>query len=260
MVFLSIAQKGELTMKCVVLAAGYATRLYPLTKEVPKALLPVAGRRILERILDKVAPIAAIDEVHIVSNHKFSEAFSQWATAFDFPKKLTVLDDGTTGNDNRLGALGDLQFALERIGMEQDLLVLAGDNLFEFALTDFVEYFCQKNCDIIAAHELTDLRRLQGSGIVELASDGQVLSFEEKPDKPRTNWAVPPIYLYQKDTLPLITQYLAEGNNPDAPGNFIPWLISIKPVYAFRFTGERYDIGTLECYQEAQEVFKEKVR
>ena len=244
-------------MKCVLLAAGYATRLYPLTKNMPKSLLPVGNRTILERILEKVERVDEIDEVVIVSNARFYEQFESFVRSYRkrSAKRFSVLNDGTTDNDNRLGAIADLKLAIDRTGIDEDTMVLAGDNLFDFGLDDFARFFRQKKADCITSHRLEDLAELRRTGVVELSADFRVLSFQEKPAEPKSTWAVPPFYLYRRETLPLVAEYLASGENPDAPGHFVPWLAARLPVYAFTFEGRRYDIGNLESYEEAKRAF-----
>lgn len=242
-------------MKCLILAAGYATRLYPLTKETPKPLLEVAGKSILERLLDKIGVIDAIDHVYVVTNSRFAQSFHKWVRQYDYSKPLTIIDDGTTSNENRLGAIGDIQYTLEQTKLADDLMILAGDNLFDFDLGDFEQFFQEKNADVITAYEIDDIELQRRVGIIELDSSARVLSFEEKPQQPKSPWGVPALYIYKQETLPLIRKYLEEGNNPDAPGHFVPWLIKHKPIYAFQFEGQWYDIGTFESYEEAQAVF-----
>ena len=242
-------------MKCLILAAGYATRLYPLTKETPKPLLEVAGKSIFERLLDKISVIDTIDHVYVITNSRFAPFFKEWVENYQYSKPLTVIDDGTTSNENRLGAIGDIQYVLEQTELKDDLMILAGDNLFDFDLRDFEQFFQEKNADVITACEITDIELQRRVGIVELDFSAGILSFEEKPQEPKSSWGVPALYIYKQETLPLIKQYLEEGNNPDAPGHFIPWLIKHKPMYAFQFEGQWHDIGTLESYQEAQVVF-----
>ncbi|MGI6624818.1 MAG: nucleotidyltransferase family protein [Limnochordia bacterium] len=242
-------------MKCLILAAGYATRLYPLTKDTPKPLLEVAGMTILERLLDKISVIDKIDHVYVVTNSRFAQAFQDWVGQYGYHKPITVIDDGTTSNDNRLGAIGDIGFVIDQVNLEDDLMVLAGDNLFDFDLRDFEEFFQEKDADVITAYEVSDIDLARRIGIVELDSAAQILSFEEKPQEPKSSWGVPALYIYKQETLPLVKQYLQQGNNPDAPGHFIPWLIKHKPVFAFQFEGQWHDIGTIESYEEAQQVF-----
>ena len=242
-------------MKCLILAAGYATRLYPLTKDTPKPLLEVAGKSILERLLDKIRLIDKIDHVYVVTNARFANAFEEWVGEYTYTKKLTVIDDGTTSNDNRLGAIGDIQYVIDHVGLSDDLMILAGDNLFDFDLRDFEQFFQEKSADVITAYEVADIDLARRIGIVELDSEARILSFEEKPQQPKSRWGVPALYIYKQETLPLVKKYLDEGNNPDAPGHFVPWLIKHKPVYAFQFEGQWHDIGTIESYEEAQTVF-----
>lgn len=246
---------GGNKMKCIILAAGYATRLYPLTKNKAKPLLEVAGRPILNHIMEKVEKVELIDEVYIVTNEKFTPSFQDWAASYQGDKQIIVVNDHTTTNDNRLGAIADIQYVLDHHHIEEDIMVLAGDNLFDFELVDFVHFYQEVKADSITTHELDDPEEMKRTGIVEVNEDSMVISFEEKPEVPKSNLAVPPFYLYKVDTLPLFKQYLAEGNNPDAPGNFIPWLIQHKKVYAFKFEGLRYDIGTIDSYNKVQELF-----
>jgi glucose-1-phosphate thymidylyltransferase len=245
-------------MKGLVLGAGYATRLYPLTKNQPKPLLEVAGKSILDHIVEKMERVDAIDEVIVVTNEKFTAHFEEWAREADYSKKLTVLNDGTTSNEDRLGAIGDIQFVIEQLDLSDDLMVLAGDNLFDFELTDFANYFEEVGTDTITAYAEEDEAQLKRAGIVELDADGKVLSFEEKPEQPKSRYAVPAFYLYQEETLPEFKKYLEAGHDPDAPGHFVPYLIGKKVVHAFRFEGQRYDIGTVESYERVQEIFEDR--
>lgn len=242
-------------MKCIILAAGYATRLYPLTKNKAKPLLEIAGKPILNHIIEKVEKIELIDHVFIVTNEKFTPSFQDWSLRYKGDKQITIVNDHTTTNDNRLGAIADMQYVLDHHDVKDDLLVLAGDNLFEFELKDFVTFFEKVDADCITVHELDDVEEMKQTGIVVIDEDKQVRSFIEKPEEPASNLAAPPFYLYKKKTLPLVNQYLIEGNNPDAPGNFIPWLIQHKSVFAYQFEGKRYDIGTIESYERAQKLF-----
>jgi glucose-1-phosphate thymidylyltransferase len=242
-------------MKCILLAAGYATRLYPLTKDKPKSLLKIGNKTILEYILDKIKLVDEVDEIYLVTNDRFYKIFIDWTAAYNYNKNIKVINDGTTENGNRLGAIGDLQFVVEKMCINEDILVMAGDNLFDFDLRDFTAFYKKTNHDCITTHELNDIEELKTTGVIEMNPDGSVKSFEEKPAKPKTNLAVPPFYIYTRQTVPLIKQYLEEGQNPDAPGNFIPWLVTKKPVYAFKFEGARYDVGTHESYELVNKIF-----
>ncbi|WP_235183000.1 sugar phosphate nucleotidyltransferase [Gracilibacillus boraciitolerans] len=206
--------------------------------------------------MEKVEKVAQIDEVYIVTNEKFTPpSFQEWAHNYQGKKQVSVVNDHTTTNDNRLGAIADIDYVLTEKKLAEEIMVLAGDNLFDFELTDFVDFYMEVQADSITTHELNDPEEMKQTGIIEVNQAGVVTSFEEKPEAPKSNLAVPPFYLYQKETLALFNQYLQEGNNPDAPGNFIPWLIERKQVYAYKFTGFRYDIGTIESYQKVQNIF-----
>ena len=245
-------------MKALLLAAGYATRLYPLTKNFPKPLLEVAGKTIMDRILEKIEAVDEIDTVYIVTNHVFRSHFNQWAAGANTAKKLKVIDDGTSTNETRLGAVGDIRLVLDKEQVQDDLMILAGDNLFDFALPDFVRFFMSSSNDCISCHVIDDIERIKRTGVVELDEKGKVVGFQEKPAEPRSNLGVPPFYIYRRETLPLIGQFLDEGNNGDAPGHFIPWLLSRRSVSAYRFEGTRYDIGTLESYEQVKAVFSSR--
>ncbi len=242
-------------MKCILLVAGFATRLYPLTLHTPKPLLPVGGKTILDRLMEKLEEIPSLEEVILVSNGRFFSHFVQWATTCVSTLRVIVLNDGAMDNDQRLGAVADLEFAVREKNIREDTLVLAGDNLFDFSLKAFVDFFHAKRADCITTHPVEDPEHLKRTGVILVNSDGKVVEFEEKPKHPKGTLAVPPIYLYRQDTLPLLTSYLKEGNNPDAPGNFIPWLLQRKEVYAYFFQGKRYDIGTPESLEEARRVY-----
>ncbi len=239
-------------MQCILLAAGYATRLRPLTDNMPKALLKLGDKTILEMVTDKIDEVPEVETIYIVTNEKFYKQFEDWAeNAYKGAKKVKVLNDHTTTNENRLGAIGDLKYVIDMEKVDDEILVMASDNIFGFPLTDFTERYKKTNADMICAHTIENKEDLHSMGVVELDSDGKVISFEEKPENPKSDLGVPPFYLYKKDTLPLIDKYLEEGNNPDAPGHFVPWLKDQKPVYAYVFDAVRIDIGTPESYYDA---------
>lgn len=258
-------------MTCIILAAGYATRLYPLTRDFPKPLLEVAGRSILDRIVDNARRVSAVQRLVVVTNSRFASHFEDWRdarfgaggdraaggrSADGGGPRVDIINDGSTSNANRIGALADLHLAIEEAGVDDEALVLAGDNLFDFELSDFTAFFRDAGCDCITAHELSDDEQLRRTGVVELADDGQVLHFAEKPAEPRSTWAVPPFYAYTRRTLhERLPAYLAQGGEGDAPGNFLPWLIDRAPVYAFRFEGSRHDIGSRESYERVSRLF-----
>lgn len=242
-------------MKAIVLSAGYATRLYPLTKDTPKGLLPIGKKSILDFITDQIETVPEIDEMFIISNHKFYTNFFEWSQKRETRLKISVLDDGTTDDSNKLGAIGDIRFTIQNGKIDEDVLIVAGDNFFTFPLNDYIEFYRQKKCDSILVTEMDSLDDLRRMANAILDENGKVLALEEKPQNPKSNCAVFASYIYRQDTLPLIGQYLEEGNNPDAPGFFPSWLYTRKPVYAYKFQGECYDIGTHDSYRDVCEKF-----
>ncbi len=243
-------------MKAIILAAGYATRLRPLTLTLAKPLLPVGGRPMIDYICDKIAEVPDVDAVYIVTNHKFAENFQQWAAqhgqqlAGGHGRSLPihVLDDGTLSNEDRLGAIGDIRFTVQRAGIaDDDLLIIAGDNLFDFSLAEYVEFWRGKgDGSCIALYECPDMDLVKEYSIVELDRNDRVTSFIEKPQNPTTNTVGIATYIYHRQHVPRIEQYLGEGNSPDQPGKYIAWLHKHVPVYGYRFVGEWLDIGNHE--------------
>lgn len=248
-------------MKALILAAGYATRLYPLTIDRPKALLPIErDKPIINYLLDELATLEQLTEVHVISNQRFIEHFESWAQELreknTYPGfEIFVWNDGTTSDEDKLGAIGDIQFVLDQTDIADDLFVAAADNFFTFPLKGFVEDFYHTQCDTICAALMEGEEDLKRMAIAKLDSERRVLNLEEKPEHPKSNLAVYALYMYRQDTLPLFKQYLQEGNSPDSPGNFPAWLYTRKEVRAYLFEGEMIDIGTPESYREAQERF-----
>jgi glucose-1-phosphate thymidylyltransferase len=221
-------------VKALILAAGYATRLRPLTDTIPKQLLPVGGRPMVDWILDRIAETSA-DEVHLVTNARFAADFERWAEG----KDVRVHDDGTTSNEDRLGAIGDIAF----VGLDDDLLAIAGDNLFDFSLADYESYWRAKGGSCVAVHDVGDPELAKKYGIVDVDADDRIINFVEKPENPPTTLCATATYLYRRDHAALIRTYLEEGNPPDQPGNFVAWLHERESVYAYRLPGDWYDIG-----------------
>jgi glucose-1-phosphate thymidylyltransferase len=228
-------------MKALILAAGYATRLRPLTDRYPKELLPLAGRPIVDMILDKVAEVSAVDEIHLVTNASKAPMFAEWSPSHD----VKIHNDGTTSNDDRLGAIGDIAFVVDREGWDaEDRLVVAGDNLFDFSLVDFVAFWSEREgASAIALYEHPDRELLSQYGIVEVDPDGRLVNFVEKPEQPPSNLVSTATYIYGRAHVPLLHAYAADAQPMDAPGNFIAWLYKRAPVYGYRFGGEWLDIG-----------------
>lgn len=244
-------------MKALILAAGYAHRLYPLTLNFPKALLDVAGKPILDRILDEIDQVDSIDEIVVISNSRFIKHFDEWARSRVLPgqKPVVLLDDGTETEDNRLGAIGDMNFAIKELGIDEDVLVVAGDNLFTYDLPKIVKDYESHGQDMILGQELGEEEDPKRFAIAVMDESGKLLDLEEKPNEPKSNIAIYASYFYRRDTLPMIETYLNEGNNPDSPGNFPVWLYKRKPVQVYLFEGDCYDIGTHESYARVQEIF-----
>lgn len=258
-------------MKNIVIAAGYATRLYPLTQNFPKPLLKIGKRTILDRMLDDLDNIQDIDSHIIVSNHKFAPIFQEWAKKRmeegEHRKLITIIDDGTSTNETRLGAVRDLLLAINTIENTQqsmvnnkwpdDIMVVAADNILNFSFQGFVDFFKAKNSSVIMCHHEPELKKLQRTGVIAVDENMKVLEMQEKPEKPVSNWAVPPFYIYNKEDLPLICDCMNHGCGFDAPGNLAHYLVDVTTIHAWQMPGTRYDIGSLDSYEEAQRIFSE---
>ena len=241
-------------MRAILLAAGYATRLRPLTDVTAKQLLPIAGRPMIDWVCDRIETVTR--DIHIVTNARFVRDFEQWAAGRN---DITVHDDGTVSNEDRLGAIGDIAFVLERTGVDDDLLVVAGDNLFDFDLADFGAFTAGKGvASAVAVYDCGDLELATHYGVVETDADGRVIGFEEKPSEPRSTLAATAAYLYHREHVPLVQRYLSEGNPPDQPGRLVSWLYSREPVYAYSFPGMWFDIGNPEQLLEADNRWRKR--
>lgn len=241
-------------MKCLILAAGYATRLYPLTENFPKPLLEVKGKTILDWLVDDIDTLGAVDEYVVISNHKFAHHFDAWARTKS--QKITVVDDGTVSNEERLGAVKDIQFAIEKLGLDSDMLVIAGDNLLDFSLTAFIRYARQKNASCILRYYEPSEQKLLKCGVVTLDENDRVLRMTEKSPDPATHWCCPPFYYYTKEDARLVSEGIAAGCGTDAPGSYIAWLCGRTAVYAMEMPGRRYDIGNLASYEAVQKEYE----
>lgn len=243
-------------MKNIVLAAGYATRLYPLTENFPKPLLEVAGKSILDWLLDDIDALEEIDEHIIISNHRFAEHFENWKKTCKLRNPVTIIDDGSMSNETRLGAVKDIQFAIDKLSLDDDLLIIAGDNMLDFSFSSFIDYFKEKNSAVVMCDFIEDIDTLRRSGVCVPDSNFKLISMEEKPQEPKSNWCVGPFYIYKKEELPLIKKAIDSGCGTDAPGSLVSWLCKQTDVYAMKIEGHRYDIGTLESYEEVKKVFE----
>ena len=242
-------------MKNIVIAAGYATRLGELTKNFPKPLLKIGQNTILGRMLDDIDKIPDIDEHIVITNHKFAPIFEEWKEGLHYTKPITIVDDGTETNDTRLGAVCDLLFAMEKLNVNDDMLVVAADNLLFFSFQEFVDFAKQKGTSCIMCHEQPEVEKLQRTGVVELDADMKVLGMEEKPQVPKSHWAVPPFYIYVKKDLDLIRHSVENGCGKDAPGNLAHFMVENTEVHAWKMSAGRFDIGSLDTYYEAVEKF-----
>ena len=242
-------------MKNIVIAAGYATRLGELTKNFPKPLLKIGDNTILGRMLDDIDTIPEIDEHIIITNHKFAPIFEEWAASLNYPKPVTIVDDGTETNDTRLGAVCDLLFAMERLAIDDDMLVVAADNLLFFSFGEFVNFAKEKGTSCIMCHHQPSVEKLQRTGVIEVDGEWRVLSMEEKPQEPKSHWAVPPFYIYLRKDLELVKGSVADGCGKDAPGNLAHYMARKSVLHAWPMSGGRFDIGSLDTYHEACERF-----
>jgi len=244
-------------MKVIILAAGYATRLYPLTLTQPKPLLPVAGKPMVEHVLDNLAPMGGIDRIYVVTNNKFAGHFEQWSKGYAAKAKLnfTTVNDGSTDDTNKLGAIGDLNLVLDREKIDDDLIVVAGDNLFSQSLEKFGEVCRAKQQPVLGVFDVGSIQAAKKYGVVAVDATGVITQFIEKPAEPPSTLIGIALYYYPRSVLPLIRQYIAEGNNPDQPGRLIQWLYPRLPVHTWSVPGIWYDIGSKETLEEANRIF-----
>ena len=240
--------------KCLVLAAGYATRLYPLTENFPKPLLKVGGKTILDWLIDDIDSAGSVSEYIIVTNHKFADIFIEWAA--DKPYKIHIVDDMTSTNETRLGAVRDIQFAVKKLNIDDDLLVIAGDNLLDFSLARFVRYAEGKNTTCTMRYREPDINKIKKSGVSEVDSNDRLISFEEKPEYPKSGWATPPFYFYKREDLRRIDEAVKDGCGTDAPGSLVAWMCKHSEVYSMEMPGSRYDIGNIESYEYVKSTYK----
>lgn len=243
-------------MKNIVIAAGYATRLYPLTENFPKPLLEIGKSSILGRMMEDIDRIEDIDEHIIVSNHKFARHFEEWAEKQNTRCPITIIDDGTETNETRLGAVRDLLLAIDRCNVDDDIMVVAADNILDFSFQGFVDFFKEKGTSVIMCHHEPELKKLQRTGVIKVDENMKVLLMQEKPENPVSNWAVPPFYIYSSNDIPLIKDCMNHGCGFDAPGNLAHYLTEVTTLHAWQMPGKRFDIGTLDTYYEAKKIFK----
>ena len=241
-------------MKCLILAAGYATRLYPLTENFPKPLLTVGDKTILDWLVDDIDTAGAVDEYVVISNHKYAHHFDAWAKTKS--QRITVVDDGTDTNETRLGAVKDIRYAIDSLGLDDDMLVIAGDNVLDFSLTRFMAYAGEKKASCIMRYYEPNDQKLLKCGVVTVDGSDRVLHMTEKSPTPATHWCCPPFYYYTKADARLVQKGIDSGCGTDAPGSYIAWLCAQTEVYAMEMPGKRYDIGNLESYERVKAEYK----
>lgn len=242
-------------MKCLILAAGYATRLYPLTENFPKPLLKVGDKTILDWLVDDIDTAGLVNTYVVISNHRYAHHFENWAATKK--QNIQVVDDGTSSNETRLGAVCDVQFAIDQLGLDDDLLVIAGDNVLDFSLSKFVAYAQQKKTSCIMRYYEPEEKKLMKCGVVELDDQDKILSMEEKPAWPKSHWCCPPFYVYTRADARKVKDAISQKKcGTDAPGSFIAWLCTVADVHAMEMPGKRYDIGNLESYQQVQQEYQ----
>lgn len=244
-------------MKAVLLCAGFATRLYPLTAAQPKPLLKIAGKPILNYLIDQLETVESLDQTVLVSNGKFYDSFLKWRETLESSLNITVLNDGAMDNDSRLGAICDLSLALEKTGLKEDVLVLAGDNLFNAEFKPFLSFAQAKAPAVsIGVYDVKDRGLAQKYGLVETGPSGKITAFFEKPKDPPTTLASTGVYFFPNQTLSFIGRYLETNKNPDAPGYYLSWLIRQIDLFAYTFPGIWFDIGDMASYQKADQHFR----
>jgi glucose-1-phosphate thymidylyltransferase len=241
-------------VKALILAAGYATRLYPLTLDRPKALLPVGGKPMLDHLMEQLEQVEGLDEVYVVTNSKFAETFREWAAGRS-GLPLRILDDGTVDDDSKLGAIGDLALTIREAGIDDDLIVLAGDNLFSESIAPFPVFALEKGGPAIGVYDVGDLDTIRRYSVIELDDDDRLTRLEEKPEQPRSTLAGIALYFYPRSALHYVRDYLEDGNNPDQPGRLVQWLYPRTAVYGWRVPGRWFDVGSKETLAEADRAF-----
>jgi glucose-1-phosphate thymidylyltransferase len=245
-------------MNVLILAAGYATRLYPLTLNQAKPLLEIAGKPMIEWVLDNLASVPGLETIFVVTNDKFARDFQAWANRYQDRHsqfRFKIVNDGSKSDEEKLGAIGDINLVLSRENLAvNDLLIVAGDNLFSEPLTSFVES-AKSTEATVAVYDVGDLEKIKKYGCVTVDAAGVITHFEEKPEKPESTLAAIALYYYSRSVLSLFTTYLAAGNNPDQPGRFLQWLYPRKPVKTFQIKGQWLDIGSKETLEEANKIF-----
>ncbi len=251
-------------MIAILLAAGYATRLYPLTKDKPKPLLPLGDRLIVDYIIDAIDSIDDVTSIVLISNARFASQFEDWAESIKASREgkapITILNDGTTDDSNKLGAIGDIKYTIDRLAIDEDVCIVAGDNIFTYDIREMYSFFKEKKAPTLVAIKVAEKHQLQRLAVAVIDEDGRIVDMEEKPAEPKSHWGIYATYFYGREILSMIDVYLKEGNSPDAPGNFPAWLYKRMPVYAYKGKGKCIDIGTLENYEKTCEEYRKNAK
>lgn len=246
-------------MKCILLCAGYATRLFPLTENYPKALLEIGeGKPLLNYTVGEINRLKEIDEIYLVTNDRFYKIFKDWSDSLNNEKPITVINDHTVSNDDRLGAIGDIQYTINSKNISDDTLIILGDNLFDFNLREAMDFYYEKNAPVVGGQYEGDNDLLTRLGVIETDENRKIVGFEEKPSQPKGNIKSLGIYIYPKHIVSVLKQYLEEGNKPDAPGYFLSYLYQKEPVYVFPFEGKWFDVGSHEALKEVRDIYNSK--
>lgn len=242
-------------MKCILLCAGYATRLFPLTENFPKALLEIGNRPLLDYILDEVNTIDEVDQIYVITNDRYYKHFEKWSQEKNNIKEVKVINDNTTSNDDRLGAIGDIMYVIDKENVNDDLLIIAGDNLFTYKLKNVIDFYKQKQKSVVCAKELDDIELLRRFAVAEVDESLKITNLEEKPQVPKSNLGVYATYVYPKEVIKYFEIYKNEGNNMDSPGHFPQYLYKKDDIYVYKFDGECYDVGTHETLKEVNDLY-----
>ena len=246
-------------MKAIILAAGYATRLYPITLKQPKALLPINDKPIISYIVEELNEIPEISTIYVITNDLFKDFFYEWKKEVNSSIQIEIVNDHTISEETKLGAIGDLQYCINEKNIDEDTLVIAGDSFFNFKLKDFAQNFRDRHKDTVCVEEIKDIESLKRFAVANLGEENKIIQIEEKPQEPKSNNAVYAIYLYTKESIEMVKKYLEDGEKPDAPGYFLVWLQKQKDVLAYKIQGNCYDIGTLKSYEQVQEIVKKRM-
>ncbi|MBS7657307.1 nucleotidyltransferase family protein [Candidatus Bathyarchaeota archaeon] len=247
-------------MIAVILAGGFAKRMWPLTKDKPKHLLPVAGKPMLTYVLEKIEPLDDVEQIIISTNAAFVTYFSEFLSKYKIKKKISLFVEDIYSEKEKLGSVGALGYLIRKNNIEDELLVIGGDNIFDFSLSKFLEFFRQKKANAIALFNIKSSEKAKLYGVVSIDSEFQIVDFQEKPDEPRSTLVSTACYVFTRDGVKCILRYLEKGNDPDKMGHFIEWLYKNEKVYGFIFSGIWFDIGSFESYHEANEYFLGKNR